>query len=106
MLPKGKRADKKTIAQIFKAGKFVGSQNITFKYLKFAIPGGFKISFIVPKAVSRSAVVRNSLRRQGYLALQKNIHLIPSDTAGVFIFSKKKSENIENEIKNILSKVS
>jgi len=106
MLPKKNRVDKKTIEKIFKEGKFVGSPNLT---LKFLITNRDKnqISFITPKIVSKKAVKRNLLRRRGYAVLEKYFNKFPAGFLGVFIF-KKYQDNIliiENEIKNILSKI-
>ena len=69
MLPKKNRADRKAVEKIFKEGKFINSQNLTFKFLpnSSTLP---QISFIVPKNVAKLAVKRNYLRRLGYSALK------------------------------------
>ncbi|MEK7459718.1 MAG: ribonuclease P protein component [Patescibacteria group bacterium] len=105
MLPKINRVDRKQIQQIFKFGSIIHSPNLTFRYLKDKNIKNYKISFIVPKTVSKSAVQRNSLRRRGYIALEKNIHLLSFPIIGVFIFKKQNIENLENEIKNIIKKI-
>ena len=78
-----------------------------------------KISFIVPKTVSKSAVVRNLLKRRGYACIRKNISFLPHSFWGAFIFGKKSVlffgskkrknnpsvKNLDFEIKNILEKV-
>jgi len=119
MLKKKNRADRKTIAKIFQDGAFVNSPNLTFKFIfdpRFKIP---IISFITPKTVSKSAVKRNTLRRRGYGVLQNYFNDLPNNLAGVFVFGKnslahfagrknKKHNpilNLEDEIKNILSKI-
>ena len=105
MLPKKNRATTKEVEKIFKAGRFLNSLHLTFKYLK--VPSKtIKISFIAPKSVAKLAVKRNLLRRCGYSALQKCMNLSPAGLIGVFIF-KKPEENIstlEHEIKSIFSK--
>jgi ribonuclease P protein component len=106
MLPKKNRADKKTIEKIFKRSFFLSSPNLNFRYFKSKNEEGHKISFIVPKTISKKAVERNSLRRKGYINLQKNLSLIPFPVNGVFSFRKKNIENIENEIKNIFKEIS
>lgn len=102
MLPKNNRANRKDLDKVFKKGSFLVSQSLTFRYIKSKTN---KISFITPKTVSKSAVVRNSLRRQGYLALKRSIKNIPFPVVGAFLFKKKNTENLENEIKTIFNKV-
>lgn len=118
MLPKSNRLDRKLVETIFKNGRFVNSVNLSFKFIK-NISINNKISFIVPKTASKKAVVRNLLRRRGYAVLKKYINQFPSGLTGVFVFGKKSVEvfggrkktnynpiqNLENEIKNIVSKI-
>ncbi len=124
MLPKKNRADTKTVEIIFKEGKFLNSPNLTFKYilprgsenffaakneasLPLQKPSLPRVSVIAPKSIAKLAVQRNLLRRQGYKALEKHIDQFPAGLVGVFIF-KKYQEDIsilENEIKNLLSKI-
>ena len=107
MLPKKNRADKTEIDLLFKEGKFLNSQNLTFKYIKNRKFLSAKISFVAPKSVARLAVKRNLLRRRGYRVLQKYLDQFPAGTLGVFVFKKYQDDIllIENEIKNILSKI-
>ncbi len=106
MLPKKNRACVKEVEKIFKVGKSVFSPNLTFKYLETGDKTQ-KISFIAPKNVAKLAVERNSLRRKGYKALEKHIALSPVGLIGIFIFKKYQDDisTLENEIKNILSKI-
>jgi len=106
MLPKKNRVDKKTAEKIFKEGWFIGSPNLTLKFL--IISGGQKqISFVVPKTVSKKAVGRNLLRRRGYIALSKHFKNFPAGLRGVFIFKKHHDDvlMLENEIERVLSKI-
>ena len=106
MLKKINRADKKTVEKIFRDGKFLNSLNLTFKCFK--IPQvSKKISVIVPKSVAKLAVKRNLLRRLGYKALGKHISDFPPGIMGVFVFKKYQEDTLtlENEIKNILTKI-
>jgi ribonuclease P protein component len=119
MLPKQNRADKKAIERIFKEGRFITSPNFSFRFIKDFGPKTTQMSFVVPKTVSKSAVVRNMLRRRGYQALAPYFTHFPKGLAGVFLFGKKSKEmfglkktkeyngvfNIENEIKTILNKI-
>ena len=133
MLPKKNRADRKTVEKVFKEGRFVNSANLSFKY-KHPTPtlplangreNSTCISFTAPKTACKRAVGRNLLRRRGY-AVFKKLTSPPTPSpykgegvTGVFVFGKKSLEvfggkktksynpilNLENEIKNILSKI-
>ncbi len=106
MLPKKNRADRKVVEQVFKQGKILSSPNLTFRYFPTSSKTR-RISVVVPKTVSKKAVVRNFLRRQGYHALSKHIDLFPEGTLGVLLF-KKKEENIStisDEIKSLSHKI-
>lgn len=110
MLPKKNRADKKAIEKIFKDGGFFGSSGLNFKYILNKALISPKISFIAPKSVEKQAVLRNKLKRQGYIALKKYFNKIPNGLSGVFIFNKIKGEKttikkIEKEIEYILNRV-
>ncbi len=106
MLPKKNRADRKVVEQVFKQGKILSSPNLTFRFLAGSSKTR-RISVVVPKAVSKKATVRNSLRRQGYQALSRYLHLFPAGTLGVLLF-KRKQENIStisDEIKSLSHKI-
>ena len=107
MLPKKNRADRKAVEKIFKEGIFLNSPNLTFKYLKNNNSFQPQISFIAPKNIAKLAVKRNLLRRQGYNILGKYINDLPVGISGVFVYKKYQNDVlvIENEIKNILSKI-
>jgi ribonuclease P protein component len=107
MLKKKNRADRKAVDKIFKEGKFLNSPNLTFKYIKDQRFLTARISFVAPKSVAKLAVKRNLLRRRGYRALEKHIDCFPLGILGVFVFKKYQDDIliIENEIKEILSKI-
>ncbi len=88
MLAKKNRADKKNIEKIWKEGRFLGSFNISLKFI--LIPGTThpRVSFIVPKTVSKKATERNFLRRRGYAVIQKKLNLLPKELVGAFVFGK------------------
>ena len=105
MLPKKNRADKKQIEEIFKKGRFLGSSNLTFRFL-LSHPNR-QISFLAPKSVAKLAVKRNLLRRRGYSALKKYLELFPAGILGAFTFRKPLGSvfEVESEVKTILSKL-
>lgn len=107
MLPKKNRADKKAVENVFKEGRFINCSNLSFKFILTQKPSVPRISFIAPKNIAKLAVKRNLLRRRGYSALGKHINQFPFGIVGVFMFKKYQDDVliIENEIKNILSKI-
>lgn len=107
MLSKKNRVGAKEIEKIFKESKFFVSPSLTFKYFKNNNKE-VKISFLAPKNIAKLAVKRNLLRRRGYRALEKNIFQFPLGITGIFIFKKYQDDILilENEIKNILAKIS
>ena len=103
MLPIIYRVDKKTIDEIFKRGKTINSPLFSFKFIKEN--HNTKISFIVPKSLSKNAVRRNKMRRTGYSAI-KNLKIAPG-IRGVFIYKKEENElpEIKNSIKGIIDRL-
>lgn len=119
MLKKRNRVNRKTIEKIFKEGAFINSESLTFKFILNKNFNGPIISFITPRAISKSAIKRNTLRRRGYFVLKRHFNQLPNNIIGVFIFSKKSLDtfsgkknknynpitNLEYEIKKILNKI-
>src|SRR3989344_1302948 len=107
MLPKKNRVDKRMVEKIFKEGKFFNSPLLTFKFILADQNSPARISFIVPKTISKKAVERNHLRRSGYNALKIFMPALPPGLAGVFIFKKPvyAVADLEKEIKIILNKI-
>ncbi|MBP9748311.1 MAG: ribonuclease P protein component [Candidatus Pacebacteria bacterium] len=107
MLSKKNRADTKIVEKVFKTGKFVNSRFLTFKYIQNKANLGPRISFLAPKSVAKGAVERNSLRRRGYRVLKSYINEFPKGVEGVLVYKKALITpiEVENEIKDILSKV-
>lgn len=120
MLLKRNRVSARVLKEIFQKGKFINSSHLTLKFIleSTGLTCGNshrsdlgkenpRISFIVSKNVAKLAVKRNLLRRRGYTALRKQLNQFPLGLVGVFIF-KRYQDNvsvIENEIKNILTKI-
>ncbi|MES3031978.1 MAG: ribonuclease P protein component [Patescibacteria group bacterium] len=106
MLSKKNRASTKEVKIIFKEGRSLGLLNLSFRYIKNNTKE-VKISFIAPKNIAKLAVKRNFLRRRGYSALAKHIGISPLGITGAFVFKKYQDDIsvLENEIKNILSKI-
>lgn len=107
MLSKKNRADTKIVEKVFKAGKFINSQFLTFRFVVNTGSPTPRVSFIAPKSVAKLAVDRNKLRRRGYTALKKNINKFPAGIEGAMVFKKPLGTTleVENEIQNILNKI-
>ncbi|MCE9585661.1 ribonuclease P protein component [Candidatus Nomurabacteria bacterium] len=123
MLPKINRVNKGQIDLIFNKGKYINSPNLTFKFIISGENKHSGFSFIVPKTVSKKAIVRNRLKRRGYAVLARYIDKLPSNLIGAFVFGKKSAnsyglprkknsknsgkpvENLDNEIKILLNKL-
>lgn len=105
MLLKKNRVDRKSIEKIFKTGRFVNSPNLSFKFIINKDKIERRISFVVPKSVSKNAVKRNFLRRHGYFILRKHLADFPLGVNGVFLFKNFLTTELEKEIKIILNKL-
>jgi ribonuclease P protein component len=103
MLPKNQRVPRKMFpllsngAKVFKNNLFL---------LRFVPNGGLgsRFCFSVSKKVSKSAVVRNKLRRAGYKALVEYISQIKPKIIVLFSFKAvpKSSDNITKNLESIL----
>lgn len=107
MLAKKNRADTKIVEKVFKVGKFINSSILSFKFKLNSGSSLPRVSFIAPKNMAKKAVDRNTLRRLGYQALQKQLSNLPAGLEGAFVFKKIPSsiEEIEHEIQTILTKI-
>jgi len=103
MLPKNKRLDKKTLTGIMNEKRVFSSRLLLFFYKNSDKP---QYSFVAPKNIFKSAVMRNKQRRIGYNILRK---IDIRAGSGVF-FYKKESKlapkgEIEKDVIFILKKV-
>ncbi|MCE9549036.1 ribonuclease P protein component [Candidatus Nomurabacteria bacterium] len=106
MLPKKHRADKKSVEEIFKNGKFINSTNLSFKFVLNKNLKLQKISFIVPKSTAKTAVKRNLLRRRGYAVLKKYLNDFPVGLSGAFVLKKDvDSLELSKQVEFILNKL-
>jgi|688.fasta_scaffold2341001_1 ribonuclease P protein component len=100
MLSKKERVNKELFHKIFKSGGTIYSSLFSFKYLK---NNENRHSFVVSKKISKKAVLRNKIRRQGYRALAQ---LPKNSYSGIFIFKNKASfDEIKKEIAFIFTKL-
>jgi len=114
MLVKNNRVTKTVFQNIMKEGLFLSGSLFTFRYI---YQKSLNCAFVAPKSVSKKAVTRNKLRRQGYSALRSSLSTSPTGvkTTGMkniacIFFYKKQAKNasfqeIKNDIENILKKI-
>ena len=103
MLPKNKRLDKKTLTEILNDKRVFSSHLFLFFHKNSDKP---QYSFVAPKNIFKSAVMRNKYRRIGYNILKK---VDVKSGSGVFFYkkgsNKVKRDEIEKDVIFILKKV-
>lgn len=103
MLSKKKRTTKENFQEVIDKGKILHGSFFYFKYIKNKKP---KFSFVLPKSISKKAILRNKYRRLGYNILLKT-KLKP--VWGIFFYKKDslkvKKEEIEKDLLNILNNI-
>lgn len=110
MLPKKNRVSRALFATILKSGKVFHSNNISFRIVKTQ-KAVSKFSFVVSRKVSKSAVIRNLLRRRGYFVVQTAFEKEKMNASGILgaFFLKKGAEKLNfasfrDEIISLLGK--
>ncbi len=110
MLPKKHRITKILFQTIMKEGLFVSGSVFTLRYIRANTPS---FAFVAPKSLSKKAIIRNKLRRQGYNALRSAITLSPSlppkPVAAIFFYKKQAKlpiyEDIKADVEAILKRI-
>jgi len=107
MLAKKNRVSSHNVNEIFKKGKFLNTENLTFK---FFFPSGLiksQISCIVPKSVVSGAVKRNKQRRMLYRILKSHFNDFPAGLMGALMYKKYTTDKVtlEKEVVSILNKL-
>jgi ribonuclease P protein component len=107
MLSKKSRIPRKLFPELLLNSKYTNSSAFS---LRFVIPVSMKetrVGVSVSKKISKSAVVRNRVRRRAYTALAAIISNLPS---GLFLFvaksgvEKLRGEKLKDELKKLLGK--
>lgn len=87
MLPKQKRITREQFKNTLPGGRSLYCELVSLRIAPF--PGETsRFSFVVPKAVSKSAIKRNLLRRRGYSVIEKHLQNIKN--AHIYAFFLKK----------------
>jgi len=104
MLPKNKRIPRSLFPAILLSRNFAHSAHFS---VRFAVNAGKppRVAVSASKKVSKSAVVRNAIRRRTYSVISP---LLPSLPEGLYLFvakvgaEKVKGEALEKEIRELL----
>ena len=103
MLPKSRRMPRELFTELLTKSQFVNSPHFS---LRFRLSSeNARIGVSVSKKISKSAVVRNSIRRRVYSSVQT---LTPNLPKGLFLFVAKvgaastKGEKLASELENLL----
>lgn len=104
MIPKSKRLSRKDIGLIKQPDIYSSNTLLSLKSVKIRGVKS-KISFSVSKKVSKSAVVRNRLRRYGYRAVVPFLEKIENRFTIVYYKTIPKNfSEVESNLKEILNK--
>jgi ribonuclease P protein component len=114
MLNKKLRVPKEVFQESFKKSKALSSDHILLRFYKpdrlnvdkLVFPS--KFSMVVPKSVSKKAVIRNLIKRRGYSAIRANVKNIKKSYICIFSFKKGSDtatfSKIKEEITYLLKK--
>lgn len=106
MLPKRQRLSKRIIEEYLqKKGKRVKSPHFSVLYLKNKDTVDFSVGVSVSKKVSKSAVVRNTVRRRCYEAIRYVKVSVPKGTIALFSYVSKDIKTPLNELKEEMERV-
>ncbi len=83
MLSKNKRVTKEMFQDLMAKGNIVSGSFFVLRYQKQDHP---QYSFVAPKKIAKTAVLRNSLRRKGYNLLRS---YDPKINVGIFFYKKE-----------------
>ncbi len=107
MLPKKSRIPREIFSELLVNSKYTNSPPLSLRYILGSEFSHARIGVSVSKKVSKSAVVRNTVRRRVYSSIQNFIKELPK---GMFLFVAKpgiekiKGEKLKEEIKRLLEK--
>ncbi len=99
------------VNKVYQKGKAIRGNQISLKYRINSSNNEYKIAVVVSKKTAKRAVVRNRIRRRIFEVIRLNSDLIPNGFEAVIgVYSEDvknyKSEELESEIKKLLSKAS
>jgi ribonuclease P protein component len=82
-----------TLTAVYRRGETARSQHVTLKYCSRGADKPFRVAVVVSKKVSKSAVVRNRIRRRIFELVRGQAGTIPAGTDLLFtVFSEQVAE--------------
>ena len=108
MLPKNQRVPRKLFSELLLGSSYINSPLFSLRFVSSSPIKETRIGVSVSKKISKSAVVRNTVRRRVYSAASKFFKKFPN---GVFLFvakpgaEKLKGEKLMMELAKLLEKV-
>lgn len=94
--------------RLYKTGKRFATANLVLYYLPAKLDHS-QIGFVVSKKISKSAVIRNTLRRRVSAIVEENFTKFTNPLQAIILirsdFSALKPQDLQKEVKNLLSKV-
>lgn len=95
MLSKHRRVTKSLFNKVIKEGHTLHGNLLYFRYIPKSVDKYSHFSFVAPKSVAKSAVLRNKLRRKGYSALRS---ISTKDAVGILFFKKEAKNSIVKDL--------
>lgn len=85
-----------TLSPVFRRGTLTRGRLVSVRYL--SKPEGFRAAIIVSRKVSKSAVVRNRIRRRIYAVLENNLDKLRPGDLVLTVFDAKLAELSADEL--------
>jgi ribonuclease P protein component len=107
MLSKNRRIPREVFSELLTHSKYTNSPTLSLRFVLDKKRPGPQVGVSVSKKVSKSAVVRNTIRRRVYSAVQI---LYPDLLNGLFLFvaksgaEKLKGEKLKEEVKKLIER--
>jgi ribonuclease P protein component len=103
MLPKKNRLTRQELDRVFKEGKTISGDYLYLKFLPSEDKALTQISAVVPKTISKKAVIRNRFRRKIYNSILASAKTPP--IKGVVVINKDISKLSEPQLNNEINKL-
>ena len=95
----------KDFERVFKFGKSVSQNGLSFKFLNKTNNSRKRFGFIISSKIIKKANKRNQLRRKLQEITRKKMNLIKKNIDGVFIVRKDLSQQKSNNLSPLIDKL-
>ena len=95
----------KDFERVFKFGKSVSQDGLSFKFLNKTKNSSKRFGFIISSKIIKKANKRNQLRRKLQEITRKKMNLIKKNIDGVFIVRKDLSQQKSNNLSPLIDKL-